>query len=172
MSLDATFVMQLGEQMGFIKKASGSAKPPAWEVELRAKIEKLRRLEERGFGPRHGRTDSYNYLKALYRFCDWNDPKISQQVSRRVAKLYRVKIRAGNIPIRVVVDATCKERRDVKSRFVQALEYIRAKKVPANRFKTFLTKQGGIEACKRKMAALRREKRHATRKHNQRDDWN
>jgi len=140
------------------KKASVSSSP-AWEVNLRAKIEKLRLLEAKAFGPRHGKTDSYNYLKAVYRFCEWNDPNASQRIGRRVALLCDIKVRAGTLPIRTVIDATSKEDRQTKSRWVQALEYARVKRVPADRFKPFLTEQGGIEACARKMAVLRKQKR-------------
>lgn len=145
--------------MGLKKRTSGSPKAPdAWKTELKLKIEKLRRLEKRAFGPRHGKTDLYNYLKAVYKLCDWTNPFVSRRVSRRVAKLYGIKIRAGNLPIRVVIDATCKEDRQTKSRFVQALEYVKESEVPATRFKAFLRDQGGIELCARKMAALRKRK--------------
>jgi hypothetical protein len=148
----------MGKKSGASVERSSASKAPAWEVELKAKIGELRRLEKEAFGPWHGRTDSYNYLQAVYKVCDWSDPKVSRRVSRRVAKLYDVKIRTGNLPIRTVIDATCKGGRDVKSRFVQALEYARAKGVSAERFKTFLIEQRGIEACARKMAALRKRK--------------
>jgi len=68
--------------MALTKKTSVSSSP-TWEVKLRAKIDELRRLEQKAFGPRHGKTDSYNYLKAVYRFCDWSDPKVSQPVGQR-----------------------------------------------------------------------------------------
>jgi hypothetical protein len=104
MLLEETFVMQLGEQMGFIKKASDSAKPPAWEVELKSKLKELRRLEKWAFRTRHGRTDFYKYLKGVYNLCDWTDPKVSRQMGRRVAKISNIKVRAGTIPVRIVID--------------------------------------------------------------------
>jgi hypothetical protein len=144
--------------MGLKKKTSGSSSP-AWEVKLRAKIDELRRLEQKAFGPRHGKTDSYNYLKAVYGFCDWSDPKVSQRVGGRVAQLYDMKVRAGALPIRIVIDATSKEEYQTKSRWVQALEYVGVNRIPAKRFKTFMTEERGIEACARKMAALRKQNR-------------
>jgi hypothetical protein len=156
--------------MGLIKKASGSAKPPAWEVELKSKLKELRRLEKWAFRPRHGRTDFYGYLKGVYNLCDWTDPKISRQTGRRVAKLCNLKVRAGTIPVRIVIDATSSSKdRQEKSEWAQALEYAIANNVHRKRFKTFVKENGGVAGCAKKMAALRKRKlaskRRARAKH-------
>jgi hypothetical protein len=142
------------------KKTSGSAKPPAWKAELKSKLKELRRLEKRAFRPRHGRKDFYEYLNGVYNLCDWTDSGVSQRHEREVARLCDLNVRAGTIPIRIVIDATASsQERHVKSRWAQALQYALAKKTPPNHFKRFLDENGGVEACKRKMAALRKKKR-------------
>jgi phage-related protein len=142
-----------------IKKASGSAKPPAWEVELKSKLKELRRLEKWAFRPRHGRTDFYEYLKGGYNLCDWTDPKISRQIRRRVAKLSNIKVRAGTIPIRIVIDATSSsEDRQEKSEWAQALEYAISQKARGTGLKKFFKRHGGPSGCATAMAALRKRK--------------
>jgi hypothetical protein len=146
------------------KKSSASAerssasKPPAWKTELKVKIRGLRRLEKQAFGPRHGKTDFWDYLKAVYNAWDWSDPKVSRQVSRRVAKLYNIKMRAGTTPIRTIIDATCDQDRQTKSKWAQALEYAIANKVRGNHFKAFVKENGGVAGCAEKMADLRKRK--------------
>jgi hypothetical protein len=159
MLLEETFVMQLGEQMGFIKKASDSAKPPAWEVELKSKLKELRRLEKWAFRTRHGRTDFYKYLKGVYNLCDWTDPKVSRQMGRRVAKISNIKVRAGTIPVRIVIDATSSSKdRQEKSEWARALQYAIRKKARGTGFKNFLKRNGGPSGCATAMAALRKRK--------------
>src|SRR3984893_1786690 len=143
--------------MGLIKKASGSAKPPAWGVELKSKLKELRRLEKWAFRPRHGRTDFYGYLKGVYNLCDWTDPKISRQTGRRVAKLCNLKVRAGTIPVRIVIDATSSSKdRQEKSEWAQALEYAISQKAPETGLKKFFKRHGGPSGCATAMAALRK----------------
>ena len=145
--------------MGMIKKASGSAKPPAWEVELKSKLKELRRLEKWAFRPRHGRTDFYDYLKGVYNLCDWTNPFVSGQVSRRVAKLCNIKVRAGTIPVRIVIDATSSSQdRQEKSEWAQALQYAIKKKARGTGFKNFLKRNGGPAGCATAMAASRKRK--------------
>jgi hypothetical protein len=142
------------------KKTSGSAKPPGWEVELKSKLEELRRLEKWAFRRRHGRTDFYEYLEGVYNLCDWTDSVVSRRHERRVARLCDLNVRAGTTPIRIVIDATASSQdRRPKSRWAQALEYALAKKAPPNRFKKFLDQNGGVIGCADAMAALRKQKR-------------
>jgi hypothetical protein len=148
--------------MGWGKKTSGGSdesgsKPLAQKVALRRKIKELRRLEKAAFGPHHGRTDFYAYLKAVYTLCDWSDSTISRQTGRRVANLCQVKVRGGTTPVRIVIDATCSTQdRQAKSRWAQALEYAVAKNAPAFGFEQFLHKRGGVIGCANSMAALRK----------------
>jgi hypothetical protein len=128
------------------------------EASIKLKIKELGRLEEEAFKPRHGKSDFHEYLKGVYNAWDWANPTESRRVGRIVANSYKIPVRANKSPIRVVIDATCNQNRQVRSRWTQALEYIIAKKVPGNRFKKFLKKNGGVMGCANKMAALRRRK--------------
>jgi hypothetical protein len=125
-------------------------------VELKSKLEELRRLEKEAFGPRHGKNDFHNYLKAVYDGWDWADPKVSRQVGRHVAKLCQIDSRKNKSPIRVVIDATCEQDRQTKSRWTRALEYAVAK--GARGIRKFLDKNGGVYGCAEKMAALQKKK--------------
>jgi hypothetical protein len=144
---------------------------------IKSKIEELRKLEKQAFGPRHGKTDFYEYLKAIYNAWDWSDPDAAAEVAQQVAKLHDLKIRRGNSPIRTVIDATSKtEDRQERSRWTQAIEYAVVKEAPGKGFKKFLDRNGGVAGCATKMAELRREgkigrKGKTGRKRDQDDDW-
>jgi hypothetical protein len=136
------------------------SKAPAWETAIKSKIETLRRLERKAFGPRHGKTDFYDYLKAIYKRWDWTDPQESARVGRRVAKLYEIDTRKNKSPIRIVIDATSNTQdRQEKSEWTRALEYAVAKRAAEDGLKKFLKKNGGVSGCAKKMAALRKEGR-------------
>jgi hypothetical protein len=141
------------------KKTSVPAKPPAWKVELKSKLKKLRELEKWAFRPRHGRKDFHKYLKGIYDLCDWTDYGVSQRHEREVARLCDLNVRAGTTPFRIVIDATSKEDRQTKSRWVRALEYALEKNAPSNDFEKFLDENGGVLGCADAMAALRKQKR-------------
>lgn len=128
------------------------------EASIKLKIKELGRLEEEAFKPRHGKSDFHEYLKGVYNAWDWANPTESRRVGRIVANSYKIPVRANKSPIRVVIDATCKQDRQTKSRWAQALEYAIAKRVPRKRFETFLKENGGVGGCARKMAALRKRK--------------
>jgi hypothetical protein len=165
--------------MAWGKKTSNGSKgqkraSAPWEAGIRSKIEKLRKREKWAFRPRHGRTDFYKYLRALYSAWSWTDPEKAARAGRRVAKLYDVKPRVGKTPIQIVIDATCKQDRQVKSRWAQALEYALAMDTPPGTgFIKFLKENGGPEGCKQKMAALRKEGslRHKGQKNRKTRGW-
>jgi hypothetical protein len=147
--------------VGLRRKKIASETTPLWEVELKSKLEELRRLEKWAFRRRHGRTDFYEYLEGVYNLCDWTDSVVSRRHERRVARLCDLNVRAGTTPIRIVIDATASSHRQTKSRWAQALEYALAKKAPPNRFKKFLDENGGAIGCADAMAALRKQKHGA-----------
>jgi hypothetical protein len=134
--------------MGLGKKKSGGlidsgSMTPAWEVAIKLKIKELRRLEKQAFGQRHGKTDFYDYLKAVYNAWDWSDAKTASRVGRQVAKLCKIEARKNKSPIRIVIDATSNAQdRQAKSRWTQALQYAIRKKVRETAFKNFLRKNG------------------------------
>jgi hypothetical protein len=155
--------------MGLGKKKSGGlidsgSMTPAWEVAIKLKIKELRRLEKQAFGQRHGKTDFYDYLKAVYNAWDWSDAKTASRVGRQVAKLCKIEARKNKSPIRIVIDATSNAQdRQAKSRWTQALEYAIRKKVRGTAFKNFLRKNGGPSGCATAMAALRKRKARSKR---------
>src|SRR5204863_1584603 len=122
-----------------------SARAPA--AMIKRKIEELRELERHAFRPRHGKKDFWEYLNGIYNAWDWTDATASARVGRRVATLCKVKTRAGNTPIRIVIDATSKQGRQDKSRWTQALEFTVAKGARRTAFKKFLDKNRGVFGC-------------------------
>jgi hypothetical protein len=123
---------------------------------IERKIEKLRKKEKWSFRERHGKTDFYAYLEAVYQVRDWHDSKESKRWSRQVAALYKIDIRKNTHFIRIIIDASCDQDRQVKSRWTQSLEYALAKKVSESGFIEFLEKSGGPAGCAEKMAKLRK----------------
>jgi hypothetical protein len=129
------------------------------------KINELRNLEKEAFGERHGKTDFYKYLKGVYKAWDWTDAKESRRVGRNVAALNEIDVRKNRSPIRTVIDASSgEEDRQVKSKWVQALEYAMEKGVRGTALITFLKKNGGVEGCARKMAKLRKKRSQSKRR--------
>jgi hypothetical protein len=123
---------------------------------IERKIEKLRKKEKWSFRERHGKTDFYAYLEAVYQVRDWHDSRESKRWSRKVAALYKIDIRKNTHFIRIIIDASCDQDRQVKSRWTQCLEYALAKKVSKSGFIEFLEESGGPAGCAAKMAKLRK----------------
>lgn len=75
-----------------------------------AAITKLERLEKMAFGPRHKKTDFYEYLDGVLKlYFRWKDRRYAGKETRRVlAELYagKVKIRRGTHTIRCIIDAS------------------------------------------------------------------
>ena len=78
--------------------------------ETRAAITKLARLEKKCFGPRHKKTDFYEYLEGvLDLYLMWKDRNCAGKAAKGVlAELYpgRVEIRRGTHTIRCIIDAS------------------------------------------------------------------
>ena len=79
-------------------------------VATRAAITKLARLEKKCFGPRHKKTDFYEYLdEVLKLYLMWKDGNCAGKAAKGVlAELYpgRVKICRGTHIIRCIIDAS------------------------------------------------------------------
>jgi hypothetical protein len=150
--------MALRKKAALKSAQRGPGRAKAWEAEIKSKVEDLRQLEKQVFGPRHGKTDFYEYLKRIYNACNWTDPKEAARLARRVAKVYKLDTRKNKSPIRILIDATSKQDRLVKSRWTQAIEYAVAQRASGNAFKKFLEKNGGVSGCAKNMAALRKRK--------------
>jgi hypothetical protein len=145
--------------MGLRTKTIGFASLPLSDKELKSKLKELRELEAWAFRRRHGRTDFYEYLKAIYNLCEWTDPNTSRRMGQRVAKLCKLKVRARTMAVRIVIDATSSsDDRQEKSEWAQALQYAIRKKARGAAFKNFLKRNGGPSGCATKMAAVRKQK--------------
>jgi len=96
------------------------------DEKTKREIEVLRKIEEKVFGPRHGKTDFYEYLEAVLKlYADWKAGGKAKKRADRVARLYKaeVKLRNNTHPIRVIIDASSKQKTDVKSEWTRALQY-------------------------------------------------
>jgi hypothetical protein len=143
------------------KAARTQAKRPPMPTGLMAasikrKIEKLRKKESWSFRERHGRTDFYQYLDAVYRAQDWHEHTDSKRWARKVAAAYEIKSRKNNHPIRTIIDASSDQNRQVKSDWSRTLEYALAEKVRKCDFLEFLRTIGGPAGFKTKMAARKK----------------
>jgi hypothetical protein len=128
--------------------------PTGWRAaSIERKIEKLRKKERWSFRAKHGRTDFYRYLEAVYGVQDWDDEKASERWSQSVAALFKVRTRTDTHRIRIVIDASADQNRRVKSDWSRTLEHALAEKVRKSDFLEFLGKIGGPAGFKVKMAA-------------------
>jgi hypothetical protein len=128
---------------------------------IKVEIRELRALESKAFAARHGKTDFYSYLKAIYKTRDWTDSAGSTRSAKEVAAVCQVGARKNKSPIRTLIDATSSQDRQVKSEWAQALEYAIANKVRGNGFKKFVKQNGGVAGCAKKMAKLRKARLQA-----------
>ena len=73
---------------------------------IRSEIEVLRALEERAFGPRHGKFDFYDYLDGVWKlYSKWKEANKAQTRAKRLASMYKFKLRKNTHPIRAIIDA-------------------------------------------------------------------
>jgi hypothetical protein len=145
----------------------------------RAAITELARLEKRALGPRHKRTDFYEYLEAVLKlYLRWKDRNCAGKGAKGVlAELYpgRVKIRRGTHTIRCIIDASSpvidalskedKEAEEKKrSRWTNTLRYaVREDRATVKEIGLggVFGRNGGVAGCARKMAAILKAKKGA-----------
>lgn len=123
------------------------------KIDRAAEIDRLRVLEKKAFGSRHGRTDFYDYLEAvllLYR--SWKINKKSKARMQQLAKYHEVKLRKNTHPIRAIIDASSEKSADVRSRWTRALQFVarNAHEVERLGVREFIEVNGGIYGCARK----------------------
>jgi hypothetical protein len=151
---------------------------------IKKKIKRLRKKEAWSYRKRHKKKDFYAYLNAVYRVQDWHHEKDSKRWAQKVAAMYEIKGRENKRPIHIIIDASCEQDRQVKSRWAIAVEYAVAMKVlkseeeeirkseemevPESEFVKFLLENGGPAGCAAKMAALKKERAKRRKKN---DDW-
>jgi hypothetical protein len=144
----------------------------------RAAITKLAQLEKKCFGPRHKKTDFYEYLEGVFDlYLMWKDRNCAGKGAKEVlAELYpdKVKIRKGTHTIRCIIDASSprinaltnedKEAEEKKrSRWTNTLRYAgrdraTVKEIGLGRF---FGMNRGVAGCATKMAAILKAKKGA-----------
>jgi hypothetical protein len=135
----------------------GPLPPEGWlRNSMNSRIKELRKVERWSFRERHGRTDFYQYLDAVYRAHDWHDEKGSSRWSRWIAALFGVRTRKDKHPIRIIIDASSDQNRRVKSDWSRTLEHALAEKVRKSDLLEFLRTIGGPAGFKAKMAVRKK----------------
>src|SRR6185312_16317616 len=95
------------------------------EEKIRGEIEKLRILEEKAFGPRHGKYDFYVYLEKVWElYLSWKAANKAQSRAKRLASMYKFKLRKNTHPIRAIIDASSTQKVGDKSEWTRALKYV------------------------------------------------
>lgn len=117
---------------------------------------------------RVGRFEIYDPLGAIYRVhIDWTRRRIAKRSARRLADELAIVRRKGMSPIRVLIEATLPEADfKQKSRWVRALQYACSEEVPAERFRKFVRRHGGLAGCARLAVNVGRKRRRSG------GDWN
>ena len=134
------------------------------DEKTKREIETMRKIEEKVFGPRHGKTDFYEYLEAVLKlYADWKaGDKVKKRVPR-LARLYKneVKLRKNTHPIRAIIDASSNQKADVKSEWTRALQYALKQKSQVKNvgLKKFLEINGGVAGCASQVAKHRPHKK-------------
>lgn len=134
------------------------------DEKTKREIETVRKIEEKVFGPRHGKTDFYEYLEAVLKlYADWKaGDKVKKRVPR-LARLYKdeVKLRKNTHPIRAIIDASSKQKTDVKSEWTRALQFALKNKSQVKNvgLMAFLESNGGVAGCASQVAKHRPLKR-------------
>jgi len=112
-------------------------------------IDVLRKVEKKGFGPRHGKTDFYEYLEAVWElYRKWKADKKRPARRRQLAEFYpeKVKLRTNTHTIRAIIDASSDQNAQVKSRWTRALQYLEKNAAQVARV-GFGSLSSAMEAC-------------------------
>jgi hypothetical protein len=136
------------------------------EAKIRSEIEVLRALEEKAFGPRHGKYDFYVYLEAVWKlYLKWKEARRTQARAKRLAAMYKFKLRKNTHPIRAIIDASSTKEVGDKSEWTRALKYAERKRSQVEKvgFKKFLESNGGPAGCADMGAAPRVSKKRKVR---------
>jgi hypothetical protein len=136
------------------------------EEKIRGEIKKLRALEETAFGPRHGKYDFYDYLEGVWKlYSKWKGANKAQSRARRLASMYKFKLRKNTHPIRAIIDASSKKSVGDKSEWTRALKYAARNRSQIDKvgFREFLASNGGPAGCAGKGANRRSGKKRKVR---------
>src|ERR1700692_2239774 len=114
------------------------------EEKIRSEIEKLRKLEEKAFGPRHGKYDFYPYLEGVWKlFLKWKIAKKTKVRTKQLSSWYKFKLRKNTHPTRAIIDASSTKGVGDKSEWTRALKYAEKNMSQIEGFREFLESNGG-----------------------------
>ena len=136
------------------------------EEKIRGEIGGLRALEEKAFGPRHGKYEFYDYLEKVWElYSKWKEANKAQIRAKRLASMYKFKLRKNTHPIRAIIDASSTKDVGDKSEWTRALKYAESNRSQVEKMgcRDFLESNGGPAGCADKGAAPRAAKRRKVR---------
>ena len=134
------------------------------EEKIRSEIEKLRKLEEKAFGPRHGKYDFYAYLEGVWElYLKWKRAKKTKARTKQLSSWYKFRLRKNTHPTRAIIDASSKKDVGDKSEWTRALKYAEKSMSQTESFREFLESNGGPAGCAAKGATRRVAKKRKIR---------
>ena len=136
------------------------------EEKIRGEIQGLCALEGKAFGPRHGKYDFYDYLEKVWElYSKWKEANKAQIRAKRLASMYKFKLRNNTHPIRAIIDASSTKPVGDKSEWTRALKYAERNRSQIEKvgFRKFLKSNGGPAGCAAKGAARRVVKKRKVR---------
>ena len=136
------------------------------EEKIRGEIERLRELEEKVFGPRHGKYDFYDYLEEVWKlYLKWKIAKKIKARARQLSSWYKVKLRKNTHLTRAIIDASSKKHVGDKSEWTRALKYAERNRSRVEKLglRKFLESNGGPAGCAEKGATRRGAKKRKVR---------
>jgi hypothetical protein len=136
------------------------------EEKMRSEIELLRELEKKAFGPRHGKYDFYDYLEEVWNlYLQWKGAKKTQARAKRLASMYKFKLRKNTHPIRAIIDSSSQKDVGDKSEWTRALKYAERNRSQIEKvgLRRFLEDNGGPAGCADKGSTRRAAKKRKVR---------
>ena len=148
---------------------------PARKDYLLKEIKRLAKLEDEAFRPRHGRFDFYDYLEEVLKLnWDWADKGARKTRGRQVGVLIPRPLppRKGRTALHFLIEASSKQNKQIKSRWVQALMFASQNRqvIEADCLAAFIAKHGGIAGCAAKAANPKRPLKLKVKLNDESDD--
>ncbi len=143
-----------------IEEIKASTTPTRKKYLLR-QIKRLSKLEDEAYRPRHGRFDFYNYLEEILKLnWVWADKGARKTRGQQVGALIPRPLppRKGRTALHFLIEASSKQKPQMKSRWVQALVFASKHRqiVETDGLAVFIENHGGIAGCATKAAKPKR----------------
>jgi hypothetical protein len=129
--------------------------------ELRQKIAELKILHKKSCRTR-GQNGQYSYLAEVYGFYrSLRDKNVAQKASKKIAKLFKIKIRNDSHPIGIIIRASLSNQADeFVNRWTQCLRYAWARRRDWDTLDDFFKNNGGIRGCAERFSERNSRKRY------------